>query len=76
MSNNKDTSGRLLQTDAAAAYLGIARRTLQELVQNRKVSFIKIGRSIRFDPADLDTFIESRRVRARGWKQTKQTATH
>lgn len=68
MSEKHDTVGRLKKTDDAAAYLGIARRTLQQLVQNREIGFIKFGRSIRFDPADLDLFIDSKRVKARGWK--------
>lgn len=68
MSETQDTLGRLHKTDDAAAYLGIARRTLQELVTNREIPFIKIGRAIRFDRADLDQFIDARRVQAKGWK--------
>lgn len=68
MSETNDTKSRLFRTDDAASYLEIGRRTLQELVTNREIGFIKIGRSIRFDRADLDQFIDARRVQAKGWK--------
>jgi excisionase family DNA binding protein len=59
---------RILTTCEAASYLAIGKRTLQEHVAAREIASIKIGRSVRFDIADLDAFIESRRVRATGWK--------
>lgn len=58
----------LLTTNEAADALGIGRRTLQERVEAREIACIKIGRSIRFDPADLRRFVDARRVQARGWK--------
>ena len=71
MSEIKDTVVRLKKTDDAAAYLGISRRKLQELVQDREIGSIKFGRSIRFDPADLEDFIDRNKVKPRGWKGTK-----
>jgi excisionase family DNA binding protein len=59
---------RLLTTDQAAEALGIGRRTLQERVEAREIACIKIGRAVRFDPADLRRFVEGRRIEARGWK--------
>jgi excisionase family DNA binding protein len=61
-------TGRLLTTDEAAAYLGISKRTIQELAANRKLAFMKFGRNVRFAPADLATFTEKNRVKAIGWK--------
>ena len=61
----------LLKTTPAAEVLGISRRTLQELVAAREVACIKIGRSIRFSPADLADFVERNRVKAIGWKGAK-----
>jgi len=58
----------LLNTAEAAASLGISKRSLQERVQDRELAFVKIGRSIRFDPSDLAAFIDRNRVKARGWK--------
>ena len=61
-------AGRLLNTNEAAAHLGISKRTIQELAASRKLAFIKFGRNVRFDPADLAAFAEKNRVKAIGWK--------
>jgi predicted DNA-binding transcriptional regulator AlpA len=56
----------LLDTTQAARALGISRRTLE----NRRVSgidspqHIKIGRSVRYDPRDLEAFLAERRRRS------------
>jgi excisionase family DNA binding protein len=59
---------RLLDTTEAAATLGIGRRTLQELLAAREVASVRIGRSVRFDPADLADFVNRNRRKANGWK--------
>ena len=59
---------QLLITEQAAAFLGISKRTIQELTASRKLAFIKFGRNVRFDPADLAAFTEKNRVKATGWK--------
>ena len=59
---------KLLNTEEAADCLGIGKRTLQELTASRKLAFIKFGRNVRFDPADLAAFAEKNRVKATGWK--------
>jgi excisionase family DNA binding protein len=60
--------GGLLDTDHAAAKLGISRRTFQEKIAAREIACIRIGRSVRFHPDDLDAFIQASRVKAIGWK--------
>lgn len=62
---------RILTTAEAARYINIGKRTLQEHVSAREISSIKIGRSIRFDIADLDAFIEGRKRKAVGWKSSQ-----
>lgn len=52
---------RLLNPDEAAERLGIARWKLYEMARRGVIASIKEGRTIRFDPADLDTFIASHR---------------
>jgi len=63
-----DSVSVLLNTDQAAACLGIGRRTVQELAAERKLAFIKFGRNVRFDPADLTAFAVANKVKAIGWK--------
>jgi excisionase family DNA binding protein len=49
---------RLLKSKAAAEYLCISERTLWNLQKALKIKAVRMGRLIRFDPADLDEFIE------------------
>ena len=60
--------GALLDTKQGAAKLRVCVRALQEIVANREIACIKIGRSVRFHPDDIEEFIERNRVRAIGWK--------
>ena len=62
---------KLLDTDEAAAALGIGRRTLQERVAAREIGCVKIGRAVRFHPDDLAAFIERNRQKPAGWKGRK-----
>lgn len=59
---------KLLTTDEAAAFLHVSKRTVQELAAARKLAFVKFGRNVRFDPADLAAFAEANKVKAIGWK--------
>jgi excisionase family DNA binding protein len=59
---------RLLDTTEAASALGLGRRTLQELVADRQLAAVKIGRAIRFHPQDLAEFVDRRRMKSQAWK--------
>jgi predicted DNA-binding transcriptional regulator AlpA len=55
---NADHSPRLLRETEAAPILGIEVATLRRWRwAGRGPSFRKIGSAVRYDPADLDTFI-------------------
>jgi excisionase family DNA binding protein len=56
---------RLLTVREAADYLGTTPSTLYSKVWRREVPFVKWGRSVRFDKADLDELIEQLRVKPR-----------
>ncbi len=56
--------GRLLDLDQAARYLGTTERHVRRLWQERRIAAVKIGSRVRFDPQDLDAFIEAHRQRA------------
>ncbi|MBC8468885.1 MAG: helix-turn-helix domain-containing protein [Planctomycetes bacterium] len=49
---------RLVKCGEAAAYLGICERKLWELSKDGRIPSVRIDRSVRFDIADLDAFIE------------------
>lgn len=55
-------SVRLSERDAAQ-YLGITQRTLQDWRLNRRgPAFIRLGRRIAYDQADLERFLSANRV--------------
>jgi len=49
----------------AAEFLNISPFSVAGKVARREIPFIKIGRRVLFDPADLKTFVESRKVKPR-----------
>lgn len=61
---NPDAKSRrpLLDVAGAADYLSSSEHFVRRLVRERRVPFIKLGRFVRFDPDDLDAFIEAGRV--------------
>ena len=56
---------RLLTVHEAAAYLSVSVSTLYGWVWQRRISFVKMGRALRFDQRDLDAFIEENKQRRR-----------
>ena len=55
----------LLDIAGAARRLGTPQRFVRRLVAERRVPFHKVGRYVRFDPRDLDTYLADNRVDAR-----------
>ncbi len=51
------TTASLLDVPAAAQRLGVPVRFVRQLVAERRVRFVKLGRYVRFDPADLDVLV-------------------
>lgn len=54
----------LISLKDAARRLGIEPGTLRKWVQARRIAFYRIGAHPKFSAADLDRFIESKRVPA------------
>jgi excisionase family DNA binding protein len=55
----------LVDVNAAARHLAVSASTLYGWVWQRKISFVKVGRAVRFDLADLKEFVRENRVQAR-----------
>jgi excisionase family DNA binding protein len=62
---NDTITPRLLTVFQAAKYLAISERKLWSLTKEDRISVVKIGRCVRYDLADLDTFIAA----AKGQRQ-------
>jgi excisionase family DNA binding protein len=63
--NNRTPSGRTwLNAKQAAEYAGIGHTTLYDWIREKKLPFASYPlapRILRFDPADIDTWLKSRR---------------
>jgi excisionase family DNA binding protein len=54
---------RLMNIQQAARYLGTTPATLYTKIWRREISFVKLGRSVRFDVNDLNQLIEQSKVK-------------
>ena len=62
----------LLSVSQAAERLGTSPRFVRRLIQERRISFVRVGRHVRLDPAVVDEFVRRGTVPAvretpRGW---------
>jgi excisionase family DNA binding protein len=53
----------LLDLDEVAAHLGVSTRHVRRLVAERRIPFLKWGHLLRFDPAEIATWLDECRVR-------------
>jgi len=60
--NAPPPAARFLSPVTSARYCGMSRRTMDYLKAEGKLPFVKVGKRILFDRADLDRFMLSRRV--------------
>ena len=54
----------LLDVPQAAALLGIRPWTLRQWISQRRITFIKVGRLVKFRQVDIEGFIEQNRFEA------------
>lgn len=52
---------RLLDIAAVAEQLGTSVRHIRRLVQERRIPVVRVGRLIRFDPVDIDVWLDAHR---------------
>lgn len=55
-------SDRLLDIDEVADSLSVSHRYVRRLVAERRIPFIKVGKFVRFDPAEINVWIDRQRV--------------
>jgi excisionase family DNA binding protein len=55
---------RLLNVQAAAAYLSISTWTVRQLGWHKKIPMVRFGRSVAFDKKDLDAYIQKAKLGA------------
>jgi excisionase family DNA binding protein len=52
----------LIDSAAAAVWLGVGERQIRNLVYKRQIPYVKIGRLVRFKVSDLDVWITQQTV--------------
>jgi len=57
----------LMDLPTVATYLGVRERHVRRLVQERRIPYIKWGHLLRFDPNEIDTWLDTNRVPCRPW---------
>jgi excisionase family DNA binding protein len=55
---------RLMSAVELADRCGVSVRMVRRLVQERRIPHIKVGRWVRFDPTDVESFIAANRIAA------------
>jgi excisionase family DNA binding protein len=65
MQTEATVTQRLMAVNDAAQYLAVSSSTLYGWVHQRRIPFVKVGRALRFEVADLDDFIQRNRTQAR-----------
>jgi excisionase family DNA binding protein len=55
----------LITIQEAAKFLAVSKSTLYGWVWQRRIPFVKVGRSLRFELAELQKFVQSNRFPAR-----------
>jgi len=56
------TTRALLDVNQVADRMCVSTRFIRRLVEERRIPFCKLGKFVRFDPVDIDAWIEARRV--------------
>jgi excisionase family DNA binding protein len=59
------TEGGLITVQDAAKFLAVSTSTLYGWVYLRRIPFVKVGRALRFELAELQKFIQSNRFAVR-----------
>lgn len=58
----------LLTIEEAAGYLGVSKLTLYDWVSQRKITYLKVGRLVKFRKAHVDAWLDKHTVKARQGK--------
>jgi excisionase family DNA binding protein len=59
------TETGLITVQDAATFLAVSTSTLYGWVYQRRIPFVKLGRALRFEMAELQKFIQANRFQAR-----------
>lgn len=58
---NTDTLPQLLTIDQLADRLGVTTRHIRRLIAEKRVPYLKVGWLVRFDPAEITSWLDNTR---------------
>jgi excisionase family DNA binding protein len=64
----------LLTVHDAAQYLAVSKSTLYGWVWQKRIPFVKVGRALRFERAELQKLIQANRFQARSYPKVLRRA--
>ena len=64
----------LLDVDGVAEALGVTSRHIRRLVAERRIPFFKVGKFVRFDPGELNLWLDQQRVELRRSRSSVRTS--
>jgi excisionase family DNA binding protein len=56
----------LWDVDGLAAYLGVSRHFVYRLTAQHRIRFVRVGKTVRFRPSDVEAWLEAETVAANG----------
>ena len=66
MARTSPPGERLIDINELADRFGVRVRYVRRLVAERRIPYIKLGRLLRFDPAEVDAWIDRARIQESG----------
>ena len=61
-------TGKLLTAEQLAEYLNISRHAVYCMVFRREIPHLKLGRRVRFDPIEVQQWLEDQKISPNGYK--------
>jgi excisionase family DNA binding protein len=55
-------SRKFLTVKEVSGYIGIATDTIYTMVSQRRIPYVKVGRLVKFDQSDLDSWLKQHKV--------------
>jgi excisionase family DNA binding protein len=70
--SNPSSTCALLDIDGLASWLGVEPGFVRRLIAQRRIPFLKIGKYVRFDPAEIAAWIDGQRVQMESRSSRRQ----
>jgi len=70
MNDDKTELPELWGVDELAAYLGVTKHFVYRLTSEHRIRFVRVGKTVRFRPSDVEAWLDAETVEAAGAEPT------